>query len=77
MKCTQYHPRLNAFKTKAPINGRFPVCNDAEIDLYMRMPTNAFLVESKAGRLLDLLGEEDAILETISPEIGKVRSFAV
>ena len=43
-------------------------CNDADIDWYMRMPTNPPLVDSWVEMPLKLCEEEDVILDPIPSE---------
>ena len=46
---------------RLPEVAHFPRCNNADIDLYMRIPSNPSLVDPKGEMLLDL-DDEDAIL---------------
>ena len=59
----------NLSTTRHPKAVDFQGCTNADIDLYMRMPTHLPPVDPKGEILLQLSKEEDAILEPTIPAI--------
>ena len=54
---------LKTFKPKFPDVAEFPLCNNGEIDWYVRMPISQLLAEPNIGKLLEIHEEEGMIQE--------------